>query len=364
MVTNDRSPEAFINKAATVTTNSKSGNETKPSWREIITIDPACALIDELSHTELVELGEDIKARGLTSAIVILRSDSGEYSLLDGRSLLDAMELAGINFKLEPDKNTGNWVLFVPVDGPKALTSREAVKVVNSVQVPDAAAYVRSANVLRRHLPPKCRRQLIAKLLKVQPTKSDRQIAKEVGASPTTVGTERKKLEQTGEVSKLDTRTDSDGRAQPAHKPHKPKPDNSGQAVISANARKAAYAAEEKQNFPERETVTAGQRSEPEFSAPPTTNKSKRSILQMWGTGLPEGCAFVRDLLLEEYFDTVSGGDLYDRIPTARRAEVMRALLDRLGVAGMLQAMSGQFGQELRARVPAPKRRKTPSICL
>jgi hypothetical protein len=35
------------------------------------------------------------------------------------------------------------------------------------------------------------------------------------------VGTVRKKLEQAGDVSKLDTRTDSGGRQQPAHKPKK-----------------------------------------------------------------------------------------------------------------------------------------------
>ena len=52
--------------------------------------------------------------------------------------------------------------------------------------------------------------------------KSDRQIAVAVKASPTTVGTTRRKLEDTGEVSKLDTRTGADGVKQPASKPTLP----------------------------------------------------------------------------------------------------------------------------------------------
>jgi hypothetical protein len=83
---------------------------------------------------------------------------------------------------------------------------------------PDPYAYVMSANLHRRHLTTEQKRDLIAKLVKAQPEKSDRQIAKETKTSPTTVGTVRTKLEETGDVSRLDTRTDTKGRAQPAHK--------------------------------------------------------------------------------------------------------------------------------------------------
>jgi hypothetical protein len=50
------------------------------------------------------------------------------------------------------------------------------------------------------------------------PEKSNRQIAKLVNASPTTVGTKRAEMEATGDVSKLDTSTDTRGRRQPVHK--------------------------------------------------------------------------------------------------------------------------------------------------
>jgi hypothetical protein len=89
----------------------------------------------------------------------------------------------------------------------------------------DPYAFVISANVLRRHLTVEQRRDLIAKLLKASPDKSNRQIAETVKASPTTVGTVRKEMEHRGDVSKLDTRTDTRGRNQPAQRT-KPKVSN------------------------------------------------------------------------------------------------------------------------------------------
>src|SRR5262249_24301540 len=68
----------------------------------------------------------------------------------------------------------------------------------------------------RRHLTAEQKRELIAKLIKATPEKSDRQIAETVKASPTTVGTVRAEMEAKGDLSKLDTRRDSKGRKQPA----------------------------------------------------------------------------------------------------------------------------------------------------
>jgi hypothetical protein len=64
------------------------------------------------------------------------------------------------------------------------------------------------------------RREPIVKLIQAMPEKSNRQIAKLVNASPTTVGTKRAEMEATGDVSKLDTSTDTRGRRQPVHKAH------------------------------------------------------------------------------------------------------------------------------------------------
>ena len=75
-----------------------------------------------------------------------------------------------------------------------------------------------SANLHRRHLKGKQKRELIARLVRAAPENADRQIAQNVGASPTTVGDVRAQAEAAGDVSKLDTRKDSKGREQPAKK--------------------------------------------------------------------------------------------------------------------------------------------------
>jgi len=94
--------------------------------------------------------------------------------------------------------------------------------------IDDPAAYVVSANIHRRHLTAEQKRELVEKLLKATPEKSDRQIAKIAKVSPTTVGTKRAKMEKAGDVSKLDTRRDTRGRKQPSKKKvaegKKPKP--------------------------------------------------------------------------------------------------------------------------------------------
>lgn len=65
-------------------------------------------------------------------------------------------------------------------------------------------------------------RGLIGDNLKAEPQKSDRQHAKELGVSPSTVGSVRKELKDKGDVSNLDTSIDTLGRKQPRTKKRKP----------------------------------------------------------------------------------------------------------------------------------------------
>lgn len=81
-----------------------------------------------------------------------------------------------------------------------------------------------SLNLHRRHLTRDQKRAVIAASLTADPELSNRQHAERTGASPTTVGAVREELEERGDVSKLDTRTDSLGRSAPATKPPRPEP--------------------------------------------------------------------------------------------------------------------------------------------
>lgn len=150
---------------------------------------PIADLFPPMGGEEFDALVADIKKNGLRQELVLY-----EDKILDGRNRYRACLAAGI---------AASWMEF---------------------KGDDPAAYVISANIHRRHLTAEQKRELIAKLLKAQPEKSDRQIADTVKASPTTVGTVRTKMEAAGDVSKLDTRTDTKGRQQPASKPDKAPP--------------------------------------------------------------------------------------------------------------------------------------------
>jgi hypothetical protein len=114
--------------------------------------------------------------------------------LLDGRNRLAAMELAGL-----------------PTDGVQQTT-------LYGNQGANPVAYALSANLHRRHLTAEQRRELIAKLIKATPEKSDRQIAETVKVSHVTVGAVRAEMESRGQIDHVETRTDTKGREQPAKK--------------------------------------------------------------------------------------------------------------------------------------------------
>ena len=80
------------------------------------------------------------------------------------------------------------------------------------------AAYVISANIHRRHLTAQQKRELIAKLVKAQPEKSNRQIAKQAKVDHKTVASVRQEGEGRGEFPHVEARTDTRGRQQPAKK--------------------------------------------------------------------------------------------------------------------------------------------------
>jgi hypothetical protein len=149
-------------------------------------IHPAAELFPMLGDAELQDLGADIRKRGLLFPISIY-GKTGE--LLDGRNRLAACEIA----EVEPSR------YCYPGDDP--------------------VGFVLAANVHRRHLTAEQKRDLIAKVLKLDPKKSDRQIAKAVKVDNKTVAKVRREEEGREEIPHVEKRTDSKGRAQPASKP-------------------------------------------------------------------------------------------------------------------------------------------------
>lgn len=201
-----------------------------PRWRDFLKIHPAAELFPRMSKDELRALAADIKKNGLASPIILWSpgylgdgtKDRPRF-VLDGINRLDAMELGGmpvVNKKGEPDKLHGARF--------ETLYEKRKVHTVNIMgrgdthdhveTATDPYEYVISANIHRRHLTLWQKCNLITTLLKADPSKSDRQIAATVKASPTFVGKVRAGGEASGDVSTVDTRTDTRGRKQPAKK--------------------------------------------------------------------------------------------------------------------------------------------------
>jgi hypothetical protein len=187
----------------------KTETPSRKSWRDVLKVHEAAELFPRMTPDELQALGEDIiKNNTLTSPIVLWRADpKSPAQLLDGRNRLDAIEMVtGKPVEVgAPSIMAGD---FLATDKVTELDGRKV----------DPWVYAVSANIHRRHLNAEQRRNLIAELIKAQPEKPDLQIAKTVKVSPTTVGTVRREMEAKGDVSKLETRTDTQGRQQPTRK--------------------------------------------------------------------------------------------------------------------------------------------------
>jgi hypothetical protein len=168
----------------------------KRSWRHCLTIHPAASKMVPFGLKALKELAGDIQRQGQRETVKLVDKD-GQLWLIDGINRLDAQE-----------QMLGREV--VDADG-KLLVPHEVLGLSDDAAV---AAYVCSINVHRRHLKPEEKSAAIKALVLKDPEKSDRYFAKQVGASPSTVGKARKELEASGAVSTMDTATDEHGHKQ------------------------------------------------------------------------------------------------------------------------------------------------------
>ena len=188
-----------------------------------MSVHPDADMFPKMSENGIKELAADIKAHGLREAITAKGKE-----IWDGRHRLIACALADV----KPQ--------FVPP--PKGVT---------------ASQFIIGKNILRRHLTTNQRRDLAAKLLKMNPEKSDRAVAEQVKLSPPTVAKIRKEEEGRENILHVEKHTDSKGRKQPASKPKasrgKPtleeladalrKPKVAASPEISADERRAKMAA-------------------------------------------------------------------------------------------------------------------------
>jgi ParB-like chromosome segregation protein Spo0J len=170
------------------------------TWTELLKIPddpyampahPAAALFPLMPDDELRDLADDIKVNKLREPILVY-----EGKVVDGRNRLKACQLAGVEPEFKPPHLDWNG------DLEKQLFD-----------------LVLSYNLHRRHLTPQQRRDVIAAVLKHDPKRSNRRVAKQTKTDHKTVAAVRTDLEGRGEIPHVEVREDSRGRAQPSQKP-------------------------------------------------------------------------------------------------------------------------------------------------
>jgi hypothetical protein len=149
-------------------------------------VHPAADLFPMMDKAALKELADNIKSKGQQFPVTFWKKDG---SLLDGRNRLAACKARGI----EP--------MTDQYDGD------------------DPVGFIESANIHRRHLTQKQKRDRIDQLLKMDSTLSDRATAEKAKSTAKTVAKRRRKLESSAEIPHQTKRTDKRGNSQPASKP-------------------------------------------------------------------------------------------------------------------------------------------------
>jgi hypothetical protein len=192
-------------------------NEAPPfDWRSILHVHPAALDYPALSDPERKALADDIRDNGLRiTPVVWSATETGEPALLDGVHRLDALASLGLIYETEGQIYLRTWTgtVWAELSGAKIKLRR--------IDGGDPYVHAASYNAHRRHLNAEKKRELIDKLLKADPTKSDRQIGKVVKADNKTVASRRKRAETREEIPHVEKHKDSKGCAQPAKKPPK-----------------------------------------------------------------------------------------------------------------------------------------------
>jgi len=153
--------------------------KTLPTSQSNYEFHPHADLFPLLDAGALHELAADIKVNGLQIPILLYQD-----KIIDGRNRYLACTLASVTPRFE------------------TLDAKD-----------DAAALVRviSLNLHRRHLTSEQKRDIIGRLVKADPTRSDRQVAADVKVDHKTVGAVRQGMEQRGEIPHVD-KVDTKGR--------------------------------------------------------------------------------------------------------------------------------------------------------
>ena len=160
-----------------------------------MTHDQPYQFLPDLTVDEFAALKKSIADTGMGYAVIY----DEDGNILDGHNRVRAWKELVREGKAVGEEFT---------DVRKGLTEAEKV------------ALVLSLNLDRRHLTSVQKRDVIARVLFADPERSDRQVAKDIGVSHTTVSSVRDEAEQRGQIGHVAKTTDTLGREQPRKEPN------------------------------------------------------------------------------------------------------------------------------------------------
>jgi hypothetical protein len=180
-------------------------------WRTILPVHPAAEIIPAQSKEKLSRLGRNIKAAGKMLVPIVVLAEPADptaqdlrarfkYSVLDGRSRLDAMVQVGIKFVVE-------WT----IDGPMIVADGYDIpkpQIIPQNAKFDPVDFTTRINMARRQCNRADTRELIVKLLTERPNWTDNAIAKAACVSHSTVAAIRRNCQ----IGNCANRVEADGK--------------------------------------------------------------------------------------------------------------------------------------------------------
>jgi hypothetical protein len=217
-------------------------------WRDLIKVHPAADAFPMMSPEDLDALAEDIRKNGLQNPVATWFDKNEQEWLIDGRNRLDALERLGYKFSLVSHNAAGVCTARkLKIRNPNvrkkdvgghdctaldcewaAVHQFRETHTCGTFGWPIADPYdlARLYNLDRRHLSKDGQKDAAAQLLRLQPERSDRSIARDTGLDHKTVAAERKKGEASGDIPHIEPpeRTDAGGRKRARKTPTPKKP--------------------------------------------------------------------------------------------------------------------------------------------
>ncbi len=185
------------------------------SWRDSLPVHEAAKIFEPNTDKDFTG---DVATHGIIQPVTLWKEHKhAPNRLVDGQSRLDALEKSGHEITIENVNGPSGYEVTIWYSGKGGCGFVPTKHIRGDEYNGTVYDLVVSCNINRRQLTAEDKQKAIAALLKLDPNKSNRQIATKT--SHPHVAKVREQLEKAGDVETVTTSIDTRGRKQPARKP-------------------------------------------------------------------------------------------------------------------------------------------------